>query len=377
MVNNGSANNLYFYPVNPFRIIFLGPFSFIYGLAAWIRNKLFDWKILASKSFDIPVISVGNLSMGGTGKTPHTEYLIRLLGKKYRIATLSRGYKRQSKGFLLSTENSSADEIGDEPCQFRYKFPEIAVAVDERRARGIKEILRRLPETNVILLDDAFQHRYVKPGLSILLTDYHRLYSSDMPFPAGKLREFKKGSKRADIIIVTKNPKVLSPITRREVIAHLKPASHQQVYFSFIEHGTFQKIRGIDCMSANKKRYNTILLVAGIANSYPLELHLKGFCDELETLIFPDHHRFSKENVMQVIEKFDNIVTRNKIIVTTEKDSMRLVKPEFIKLLKNYPVCYVPIEVAFYKEDQSAFDKQILDYVRANTGNHKVYPEQN
>lgn len=363
--------------MNPARSILLAPFSLIYGILTWIRNKLFDWKILASRTFEIPVISVGNLSTGGTGKTPHVEYLIKLLKKDFKIATLSRGYKRKTEGFVLAGDHSSTEDIGDEPCQFKNKFTDITVAVDEKRVRGIRELLNKVPETNLILLDDAFQHRYVKPGLSILLTDYHRLYSDDWLLPAGSLREFRRGSKRADIIIVTKNSKILSPIIRREVIDKLKPASHQKVYFSYVEHGPLKKIRGLECSSINKLRFNTILMVAGIANTYPLEFHLKSFCDELEIISFPDHHYYNIGNVNQIIEKFDNIVTRNKIIVTTEKDSMRLDKPEFIKLLRGYPVCYVPIEIAFYKEDKSAFDKQILDYVRANKGNNKVYQDQN
>ncbi len=363
--------------MNPFRLILLFPFGALYGIVTWIRNKFFDWGIFSSLPFDFPVISVGNLTTGGTGKTPHVEYLVRLLKDNYKVAILSRGYKRKTKGFLIAGDTTSAGEIGDEPRQFKSKFSDITVAVDEKRVRGIKELRRQLPETDLILLDDAFQHRWVKPGLSILLTDYHKLYSNDWPLPAGSLREFRRGAERADIIIVTKNSKILSPITRREITARLRPATHQSLYFSYVEHGHFKKIPGIDCVIINKARFNTILLVAGIANPYPLEFHLKSYCDEFETLHFPDHHYYTSENVVQIIEKFDNIVTRNKIIVTTEKDSMRLSKPEFIKLLKGYPICYVPIEVVFYKEDKSAFEKQILEYVRKNSGNNKLYQEQN
>lgn len=368
---------MYFYPVNPVRLILLFPFGLLYGIITWIRNKFFDLGIFPSRKFDFPVISVGNLTTGGTGKTPHVEYLIRLLKENYKIATLSRGYKRKSKGFILAGDSTDADKIGDEPRQFKLKFPGITVAVDEKRVRGIKELRNQLPETDLILLDDAFQHRYVKPGLSILLTDYHKLYSNDWPLPTGSLREFRRGAKRADVIVVTKNSKILSPITRRELKEKLKPGSHQSLYFSYIEHGHFKKIPGIDCVNINKPRFNTIFMVAGIANPYPLEFHLKSYCDELETLYFPDHHFYTSENVVQIIEKFDNIVTRNKIIITTEKDSMRLSNPEFIKLLKGYPICYVPIEVVFYKEDKSAFEKQILEYVRKNSGNDKLHQGQN
>jgi len=357
--------------VNLIRLILL-PVSILYGIIVWFRNKLFDWKIISSKSFDIPVISVGNLSVGGTGKSPHVEYLASLLMEDYKVAILSRGYKRKSKGFILSDENSDSIEIGDEPFQFKSKFPDIVVAVDEKRKRGIDQIKKLKPETNVIILDDAFQHRYVKAGLSILLSDFHKLYSNDYILPTGTLREFRSGAQRADIIIVTKTSKVLSPITRRRVTNQLKPSNDQSLYFSFIQHENIICFPGIKVkdVSNNETKFNTILLVAGIANTYPLEMYLKSICEELEVMRFPDHFDYKTKDVTRIIEKFENIVNRNKIIVTTEKDYARLIQPEMMKILKNFPVYYIPIEIIIHNEDRINFNKQILNYVEENKGNN-------
>ena len=217
--------------------LLLLPFACIYGLIIAIRGKLFDWRILPSESFPVPVISVGNLSYGGTGKTPMVEYIIRLLQKEKKIATLSRGYKRNTRGFILATNQSTFEEIGDEPLQYKTKFSNLEVAVHERRRKGIKQLMKSFPDLDLILLDDAYQHRYVKPGLSILLTDFHKLFVNDYPLPAGTLREFRSASRRADIIIITKTPSVLSPITRRRLTALLKPKAHQQLLFSYISYG--------------------------------------------------------------------------------------------------------------------------------------------
>ena len=352
--------------MNLLRLI-LYPISLLYGLITMIRNKFFDKNILKSNSFKVPVISVGNLTMGGTGKSPHVEYLIRLLGNDYNVTTLSRGYKRKTKGFILADENTSAGEIGDEPFQFKSKFENIQVAVDEKRVHGIEKILELKPDTDVVLLDDAFQHRYVKPGLSILLTDFHNLYNQDYIVPSGSLREFASGANRADIIVVTKCAKVLSPLTRTRINAELKPQPHQKLYFSYIEHGDFTAIPGLKFIPEIKKKYSTILLVAGIANSYPLEFYLKNRCIDLEILKFPDHHQYTKKDITRIVETYDSILSQKKVIVTTEKDAMRLMNPEFVKMLKHFPVCYVPIEMKFHKEDKIKFDNQIISYVKENS----------
>lgn len=361
--------------MNLLRII-LFPLSFIYGLITLVRNKLFDWNILPSKSFDLPVISVGNITVGGTGKSPHVEYLIRLLQKKYIVATLSRGYKRKSKGFLIANENLTVMELGDEPMQFYSKFQDLNVAVDEKRKRGISKLMMQSPDIQVILLDDAYQHRYVKPGLSILLTDFHRTYNTDFPLPTGNLREYRSGSKRADIIIVTKTSKVLSPITRKRLLEEIKPLPHQDLYFSYVEHGNFKPLPGVELNSKFKKKYYTILLVAGIANTYPLEFYLKNKCEDLEVMKFPDHHQYTSKDVTHIIETFDNIVTGNKLIVTTEKDAMRLTDVNLVKKLVRYPICYIPIEIKFHGNDKNDFDKKILDYVGKNSGNSSLHKEE-
>jgi len=305
--------------------------------------------------------------MGGTGKSPHVEYLVRLLTNDYDVATLSRGYKRKTKGFVIADGLITAKDIGDEPFQFKSKFENIQVAGGEKRVRGITKLQEQKPGTDVILLDDAFQHRHVNPGLSILLTDFHNLYSQDYPIPTGSLREFRPGAGRADIIIVTKSAKVLSPITRNRVKDEIKPQSHQKLYFSYIEHGSFTPIPGIDFVPDKKKKYYSILLFAGIANMYPLEFYLKNLCIEIEILKFPDHHHYKKKDITRIVDTFDRILSHNKIIITTEKDAMRLIHPEFIKVLKYYPVCYVPIEIKFHKEDKAKFNNQIVKYVKENS----------
>ena len=358
--------------MNLIRLI-LFPFSIVYGIITWIRNKFFDWGILHSKLFDIPVISVGNLSMGGTGKTPHIEYLIRLLGDEFKVAVLSRGYKRKSKGFVVAEQGCSPEEIGDESFQIYTKFKNIIVAVDEKRKRGISKLLRLPTPPDIVLLDDAFQHRYVKPGYSILLTDYHKIFTHDYVLPSGSLREFRGGVKRADVIVVTKTSKVLSPITCQSIEEEIKPGPHQKLLYSYIDYGPLLPVEGIDFVPDDRKRYNTIMIVAGIANTYPLEFYLKNFCDEIELLKFPDHHAYDHKDIMKIMEKFDGILTQNKIIVTTEKDLMRISRPKFLKSLQHFPVYFVQIEIIFHKTDKPIFDKSILDYVRANKRDRSIH----
>ena len=334
-----------------------------------VRNFLFNCKILRVKSFNIPVISVGNLSFGGTGKTPHIEYLIRLLKDKYTVAALSRGYGRKTKGFILASKKSTPCKIGDESLQYKTKFKDsIEVAVDGKRRRGIKNLINKFPKLNAILLDDAFQHRWVKPGLSILLTDFHKLYSNDFPPPSGTLREFRSGAKRADIIIVTKTTSALSPITRRRLTKIIKPKEHQTLYFSYIKYGVLQSLQNEDTIPKSKK-FSTILLFSGIANSYPIQDKLRKKCNELIVMDFKDHHKYSIKDLTKIKKKFEDIYTKNKIIITTEKDAMRLTKPELIKFAKDLPIYYLPIEVKLHKDDAKEFDKQIIDYVRKNKRN--------
>jgi len=330
-----------------------------------IRNWLFDMGILPSTEFSSPVISIGNLTFGGTGKTPHIEYLIRLLSPKMLIATLSRGYGRKSKGFIIASKRSNVKYIGDEPLQYLKKFEGVKVAVDEKRSRGIERLLNKYPELKVVLLDDAFQHRYVKPGLSLLLTDYHRLYPEDYILPSGTLREFRCGARRADIIIVTKTPKIFSPITRRRIMEDLRPASHQRVYFSYIKY--IEPVAVFDPGSlAFPAKVSNILLFTGIANDYPLREHLERMCRELIVIKFPDHHLFTPEDIAEITKKFNDLPTPKKVLVTTEKDVMRLKTPELGTNLKNLPLFYVPMEIDFHGADKQNFDNEILTYVEKN-----------
>ncbi|MCD4774302.1 MAG: tetraacyldisaccharide 4'-kinase [Bacteroidales bacterium] len=352
--------------MNFLRILLL-PFALLYGILMCIRNKFFDWKIISSESFKIPTISVGNLSAGGTGKTPHIEYLIRLLFANYKIATLSRGYGRKSKGFIKADISSNYYKIGDEPLQFKQKFPEVTVAVDEKRKHGIKLLSNLDRNLDVVLLDDAFQHRYIKPGLSILLTDFHKLYTNDYMMPTGTLREFRKGAKRANIIIVTKTYSVLSPLTRRRITKLIKPKPHQTLLFSYIKYNSLQLVPGLDYnLQTKKRKFNTILMFTGIANSYPLQQHLKNFCSELIVIEFHDHHKYTQKDTEKINKTYSEIFSKNKAIVTTEKDSMRLYKTELIKNFVDLPLYFVPIEMIFHNDDKSKFEKIVLNYVKEN-----------
>ncbi len=347
---------------------FLLPISILYGLIIFFRNKLFDWHILTSKEYATPIISIGNLSVGGTGKTPHTEFLVRLLKDNNKIAVLSRGYGRKTKGYILADRNSTASEIGDEPKQFKNKFESIKVAVCEKRRTGIEKLKENFNNLDVFLLDDAYQHRYVKAGFSVLLTDFHKLYSKDYLLPVGRLREFRCGAKRADVIIVTKTPYTSSPILKRNIIEEINPRANQKVFFSHIKYDCLKPVPG--CTTEEiKDKYNTILLFSGIANSYPLEGELRKMCYSLKVINFPDHHEYSEKDFMKIYKSFHNIVSKNKIIVTTEKDMMRFINENYFNLIKELQVFYMPIMVDFDKSDKNDYKNMILNYVEENKGN--------
>ena len=348
--------------------IILFPFACIYGFITGLRNRLFDWKILPSRSFDFPVISVGNLSAGGTGKTPHIEYLAELLRSNYEIAILSRGYRRKTRGFILASQEHSQVEIGDEPMQYLKKFPGVTIAVDEVRKRGISRIMAEKPGTGVILLDDAFQHRYVKPGKSILLTDYHHLYVDDYLIPTGLLRERASGAKRADIIIVTKTPKVFSPITRRNLVKQIRPLPHQRLFFSYVSYEEPVPFKLCNNLKPVARKYSYIIMVTGIANSYPLQEYLSGLCNELIVIDFKDHHQYISQDLDKIYREYQGIISKDKVIFTTEKDATRLDQEAFAAYLNELPFYYVPIRINFHDCDEIRFDKLILDYVQKSIG---------
>jgi tetraacyldisaccharide 4'-kinase len=341
-----------------------------------LRNKLYDRKIFPSTTPDIPTISVGNLCVGGTGKTPHIEYLIHLLKNEFYLATLSRGYGRSSSGFMLADTQSTAADIGDEPMQFKKKYAGIRVAVDEKRVRGVQKLLNNFPSLQAVLLDDAFQHRAISPGLSILLTDFSKLYIHDFVIPTGQLREFRNGSKRADIIIVTKCPHVLLPIERKRLTDEIKPQSQQQIYFSSIKYGDFIPLNVAKNPFTKEyyfERNFSVLLLTGIANTSALSYYLKDKIKNVEHVKFPDHHDFSKKDLERVKAIFNSMPAANKLILTTEKDAMRLKNTDFSTILKDLPVFYIPIEITFDEKDKNALNNSILNYVRTHQRNSSLH----
>jgi tetraacyldisaccharide 4'-kinase len=333
----------------------LFPFAILYGFITSVRNFLFDTGVLKSYSFDLPVIAVGNLSVGGTGKTPQIEYLIRLLSDKYKVATLSRGYKRQSEGFVLANENSDAVQLGDEPFQFYQKFATIQVAVDANRKNGIEQLLSNSNAPEVILLDDAFQHRKVKAGFYILLTSYGDLYCNDFMLPTGNLRESRSGAQRADVVIVTKCPSDLTLDTQNKIKKQLRLSLNQSLFFTFIAYDEVVYSEKETLKVEEIKSVNKVLL-AGIAKPESFFAHLKQENDEC--LTFPDHHHFGESELLEIKK-----IAKNKIIVTTEKDYVRL-KGSIL----SEQLYFLPIKSSFLS-DEDSFNKNILNYVGQSTRN--------
>lgn len=355
------------------------PFAFLYGIIIFVRNKLFDLGIFPVTEFkEMPIIGVGNLTVGGTGKTPHVEYLVRLLIAQYKVAILSRGYGRKTSGFLVATDQMTTLDIGDEPKQFRHRFPEeVTVAVDGNRVRGVKKLLAANTGIQVVVLDDVFQHRRIKPGLQILLTDYSQLYYQDQMLPTGSLREPKSGSSRADVIVVTKTPEMFSPLERKRIMRDLRPEAYQKMFFSTIRYGNLIPLRWTQGLSEISKetcfaKGYSLFLMTGIANAHPLEYYLKDKVKELIPYKFRDHYEFSAVDLVRLQELFSSCKNENKIILTTEKDAMRLEKPGLSDIIGTLPIYYVPIEIAFHDRDEEDFNNLIFQYVRSHTVNRKV-----
>lgn len=344
----------------------LSPFSFLYGIGVRFRNQLFDWRLLPSESYAVPVICIGNLAAGGTGKTPHTEYIIRLLKDEYKIAVLSRGYKRKSSGFILANERSTSLEIGDEPYQMKHKFPDILVAVDANRREGIGNLLA-LPEgqrPEVILLDDAYQHRYVAPSFSIVLTDYHRLFYNDRLLPAGRLREPIGGIRRADMVIVTKCEDDMKPIEYRIIEENMKLLAHQSVHFTHIIYDEIQPIFGTRAKPLSRKdirEEDELLVISGIASPDGFIKEVGKLANKVTPLIFPDHHAFDKSDIRRIKAAFDKITSSEKYILTTEKDAARLRDNPHIP--EEWKACmyYLPITIEFCLDKK--FDDEIKKHI--------------
>jgi len=331
--------------------LLLFPFAIIYDLITRIRNYFFDSGIFKSTSFTIPVIVVGNLSVGGTGKTPQIEYLIRLLKNKFEVAVLSRGYKRKTEGFVLLDKKHKAIDVGDEPLQYFKKFDAISVAVDANRVNGIHQLISQ-KSTEVILLDDAFQHRKVKANFYILLTKYNDLYVDDFLLPSGNLRESKSGAKRANVILVTKCPSNLSIIEQQKITKKINSNKNQNVFFTSISYANNLK-GSLDILISNLIAYE-VLLITGIANPNPLLEFLSSKNISFEHLKFADHHHFSDEEIKHIKSEFEEIKSKNKLILTTEKDYVRLSEK-----LEN--LSYLEIETQFLEHQSQKFDELILN----------------
>ena len=335
------------------------PFAVLYGIITSIRNFLFDKNLLKSTKFKTPTLVVGNLSVGGTGKTPQIEYLIRLLQNDYKIAVLSRGYKRKSSGFIIADEKSNAALIGDEPFQYYKKFKNILVCVDADRTNAIQQLEKLENPPDIILLDDAFQHRKVVGGFNILLTDFNNLYVNDSMLPTGNLRENKSGAKRAQIIIVTKCPKNLSEKEQLKITKKINPVKNQIVFFTAIDYNF--TLKGSTAINLDELQNYEVLLVTGIANPDPLTQFLKDKNINFEHLEYPDHYNFNSEEIHQINQKLENLKSKNKLVLTTEKDYVRI-----FEKVKN--LHYLSIKTTFINH-KNDFDKKIKNYVEQSSRN--------
>lgn len=361
------------------------PLSFLYGIGVRFRNLLFEMGILKSRSFTMPVISVGNITVGGAGKTPHVEYLIQLLKSRAKVAVLSRGYKRKTKGYVLANKDVTATEIGDEPYQMFKKFGSSApnpiyVAVNANRVEGINRLRHdeETKDTDVILLDDAYQHRYVKPGVNILLVDYHRLIIYDQLLPAGRLREPKEGKNRADIVIVTKCPKDLKPMDFRVITKAMNLYPYQKLFFTTLNYGDMYPVFGNSAnlpLDAVTPEHNVIVLT-GIASPQQLQLDLKKYTERLTPLSFSDHHRFSQKDATQINNMFDALPTP-RMIITTEKDAARLIELDGLSEDVRRNIFALPIQISFMLEQGVDFDEFILSYVHKNSKNSILSKRKN
>ncbi len=350
------------------------PLARLYEMGVRLRNHLFDCGMLKETSFDMPVISVGNLAVGGTGKTPHTEYILRLLEDRCNVAVLSRGYGRKTRGFLIAGASATARDIGDEPLQMHLKFPEVTVAVDAKRTEGIRRLQNLVGESRVdaIVLDDAFQHRYVKPGLSLLLTDYSRPYPADELMPAGRLREPAEGAARADIIIVTKCPDDLTPIGFRIMESELNPLPHQKVFFTSLRYGAPYALFPDEKQEVPDWSMTDAVVLTGIAHPSHLIDYVKARARSVRAISFADHHNFTEADVERINKEVLALPTATRMVVTTEKDAARLTALSGLSPSVRATLYVQPIEVCFLNRKESEFNQIIIDYVCKNKRNGSV-----
>jgi tetraacyldisaccharide 4'-kinase len=353
--------------------IVLWPFSLLYGFVTWLRNFLYDSHFLKPTSFDnVKTVCIGNLCAGGAGKTPHTEYLLRMLGSDYETAALSRGYGRKTSGYYEVLEGSIPENSGDEPLQVKNKFPATHVAVNENRVKGVKKLMEQYSGLDVIVLDDAFQHRKIKCGLNILLTEYDNPYYKDVLLPAGRLRESTKGYLRADIIIVTKTPEYANAIDLKVVMKEINPRPYQHLFFSYLKYGALYNIYDpTDVIDAPQNLFRFLaLLLTGIANPHTLFTYVKEYAQEVLHKKYPDHHNFTPADIKDLVDSFRNMEGDMKMIITTEKDAMRL--RSYSEQLKDLPIFVLPVEVDF-KSKTEEFKEKILSYVNRNKIYHRKY----
>jgi tetraacyldisaccharide 4'-kinase len=331
----------------------LFPIAVLYDLVTAVRNRLYDLGIKPSSQFEVPVISVGNLAVGGTGKSPMIEHLVRLISPSHKVATLSRGYGRSTRGFRIASGKDSASTVGDEPFQFYKKFHrKIVVAVGEERAFAIPNILQAHEDIGVILMDDAFQHRRVKPAFQILLTDYNNLFTEDYLLPTGRLRESKSGANRADVIVVTKCPREISDESLIRIDDNIRRIANKPVFFSTIRYGDLISFKATEAF-----RGQPVILVSGIANADPLEQNIRQNFKLLKHYRYGDHHRYSQAEVRAIC---DEAKKQNAAIITSEKDASKLMSDEFNGITSEVPFFYIPIEIEFLKNGED-FDAMVLN----------------
>jgi tetraacyldisaccharide 4'-kinase len=345
--------------------ILLFPFSLAYWLVIFIRNTLYKYKIFQSVSFPFPIICVGNISAGGTGKTPMVEYLLQRWNKQYQMATISRGYKRKSTGYVLANTTTTAMEIGDEPMQFFTKFPLVTVVVGEERLLAIARLLQHKPTTQLIVLDDAFQHRAVNAGFNIVLTDYNNLYINDWYLPTGNLRDEKRSIKRAQVVVVTKCPTNLSVNEKNTLVSKINPVLPKQVFFTSIRYG--QPYQLISREQYNIDKEVTVILVSGIANPLPLQQWVRNCSKNCVEMSYADHHLFSEADLKNIEQTFKSIAADRKIILTTEKDAVRL--QQFAVRFSNAPWYAVPIHIEWLFNGASAFDNLVQHFIETRMCN--------
>ncbi len=349
--------------------LILLPCSKLYGAIIYVRNKMFDWKILPQHEFDIPIVVVGNLAVGGTGKTPHTEYIVEALRNNFHIAILSRGYKRSTKGFVLATPFSKPRDIGDESFQMYQKFgKKVTVAVCEDRVHGIRELQRLDPELNLVVLDDAFQHRYVKPAVSIVVTEFNRPLYEDKMLPYGRLREPVRGINRADVVVVSKCPDTMKDLDYALFKKNLGLFPYQDVFFSRYSYQQLVPLfpdqsRGVPCLEWMDAE-DSILAVAGINNPRPFIRYLKSYMPKVRVNIFPDHYNFNRKDFQMLLKRYKTMKGKNRILITTEKDAVRMVASPYFPPELRAITYYLPVKVEFDVHGNREFSQELTRLIR-------------